>query len=166
MNPRVDLMCLKCRNATQLTRSGVRNYSWVCPDQCLESLDTGIPADEELADLQGRSPVEMMFSDKLTATQILTAKVYSPQILIHFIDCYTPGCYMQIFNKFLVPHFDNVSVLDHVLRTPIVRGDEVLKDGIPEPKMYGQLLRHLREIKSVKIQDYLTKTFGQSSVWT
>ena len=166
MNPRVDLMCLKCRNATQLTRIGVRNYSWVCPDKCLEAVDTGVPTDEELTDLQGRSPVEMMFSVNLTAIQILTAKVYSPQILIHFIDCYNPGCYMQIFNKFLVPHFDNVAVLDHVLRTPIVRGEEVLKDGIPEPKMYGQLLRHLREIKSAPIQDYLTKTFGQSSVWT
>jgi hypothetical protein len=160
MNPRVDLVCLKCGNATQLRNLQPSNYAWVCADKCLPPVDTGVPADEELADLQGRSPVEIIFSDKLSDVQIKTLKVYSPQILIHFIDCHTPGCYMQIYNKFLVPHFDNVAVLDYVLRTPIVSGEEILKNGIPEPKMFGELLMRLKDVKSTKIHDYLVKTFG------
>jgi hypothetical protein len=159
VNPRVDLICLKCGNATQLNRLQPSNYAWACSNSCLAPVDTGVPAHEELADLGGRSPVEICFAEVLNPTQILTAKVYSPQILIHFIDCHTPGCYMQIYNKFLVPHFDNVSILDYVLRTPIIRGEEVLNDGIPEPKMYGELLSRLRGIRSSKIQDYLLKTF-------
>ena len=67
---------------------------------------------------------------------------------------------MQIHNKFLVPHFDSVAVLDYVLRTPIVRGENILTDGIPEAKMYGQLLSRLQEVKSPKIQEYLLKQFG------
>ena len=67
---------------------------------------------------------------------------------------------MQIYNKFLVPHFDNVAVLDYVLRTPIVSGEEILKNGIPEPKMFGELLMRLKDVKSTKIHDYLVKTFS------
>ena len=164
MNPRVDLVCLKCGKATQLLRMPLLNYAWICDDKCLPPVDTGVPAVEEIADLEGRSPVEIIFSDKLSDVQIRTLKVYSPQVLIHFIDCYTPGCYMQIHNKFLVPHFDSVAVLDYVLRTPIVRGENILMDGIPEPKMYGQLLSRLQEVKSSKIQEYLLKQFGHRPV--
>jgi len=160
MNPRVDLVCLKCGNATQLTRTMLPNYAWACANKCLAPVDTGVTTNVELVDLQGRSPVEMIFSENLSPAQIETAKVYSPQILIHFIDCHTPGCYMQIYNKFLVPYFDNVPVLDYVLRTPIVRGEEILKDGIRQPKMYPQLFSYLKGLKSLKIQDYLLKIFG------
>jgi hypothetical protein len=162
VNPRVDLVCLKCGKATQLTHSTLPNYAWACPELCLPPIDTGVPATEELSDLDGRSPVEILFSSTLTLTQIQTAKVYAPQILIHFIDCHTPGCYEQIYRKFLVPHFDNVLLLDYVLRTSIVKGEETFKDGIPQPKMYGELLRRLGNLGSPQIRDYLLKTFSHS----
>jgi hypothetical protein len=147
-----------------MTREALPNYAWVCANKCLAPVDTGVPADEETASTNGRSPVEILFAESLSQLQIRTAKVYAPTILIHFIDCHTPGCYEQIYRKFLVPHFDSASVLDYVLRTPIIRSEEILKDGMPEPKMCAELLHRLRGIQSPRIQDYLVRRFGHMLV--
>jgi hypothetical protein len=63
------------------------------------------------------------------------------------------------FRNFLVPHFDSANVLDYVLRSPVVAGDSILEDGLPAPKMFGELLSRLRGIRSPKIQQYIAHRF-------
>jgi hypothetical protein len=96
----------------------------------------------------------------LPANWIAGAKVYALHILSHFIECTWGGCYNAIHLNFLVPHFDSTAVLDHVLRSAIVRGDTVLEDGVAAPKMFPELLFRLRGIRSPSIQQYLAHRFG------
>ena len=160
----MNLSCLSCGRALHLLQDGMTNYSWQCPEKCLPPVDTGVPVcesiDEFKRELSSYAPHNLLIRTPLSAPTILGAKVYAPQILIHFIECRWGGCYNSIYTNFLVPHFDSVSVLDHVLRTSAVLGETALKDGIPRPKMFPELLRRLRGIRSTEVQRYLGKNFG------
>lgn len=173
----------------QLVREAVTNYAWQCPNRCLPPVETGVSTSESLVPFEGAAVAgfesssassvdsrsnELMltvcslilsgsavFTKPLPPHFVPGAKVYAPHILTHFIECTRGGCYNSIYQNFLVPHFDSASVLDYVLRTPVVRGDTVFEDGIPAPRMYPELLSRLCGIRSPKIQQYLVHRFGR-----
>ena len=83
-----------------------------------------------------------------------------PFIFYHFIECTWGACYNSIFFNLLVPHLDSAAVLDYALRSPVIHGTAEVVEGVPKPKMYGQLHSRLMGVKSSIIREYLVDTFG------
>ena len=76
--------------ALVLLRSGRPNYAWVCPRQCQPAIDTGTKAGEPFDGFDGaeQGKVEFnatLFWPPLTERRVMTAKVFMPHILYHFI---------------------------------------------------------------------------------
>ncbi len=156
-------MCLKCGKALELSRDALPTYAWHCPDRCLPAVDTGVPVSENIEDFQKALTVyaahNLVISAPLTQSHITGARVYAPEILMHFIECTWGSCYNSIYLNFLVPYFSSVAVLDYVLRSPVLVGAEVMQEGVPAPKIFGDLLFRLQGVKSPEIQRYLKATF-------
>lgn len=160
----MNLDCLKCAKPMRLLREAVSNYAWQCPDLCLPPVDTGVPVTEDISGFEKEltiyAPHNLVIRPPLAANRIAGAKVYAPHILIHFIECTWGGCYNSIYENFLLPHFDSAKALDYALRSPVVRSEIVVEDGIPALKMYPELLSRLRNIRSANIKKYLAERFG------
>ena len=159
-----DLTCHACGNALLLLQTGAPNYRWGCPQNCLPALDTGVPSSEPLDELRRDESGTVEFNGShffppLTKSRVATAKVFMPKIRYHFIECTWGACYNSLYSNVLVPHLDSVAVLDYVLRSPVVRGEVILKDGNPAPKIFHELFGRLRGVQSPRIQQYLADTF-------
>lgn len=85
-----------------------------------------------------------------------------PFVLYHFVECTWGACYNSIYFNLLVPHLDSTAVLDYVLRSRVIRGIEEVADGVPKPKMYGELHSRLMGVKSPVIRQYLAAAFDTS----
>jgi hypothetical protein len=160
----VNLTCHQCGTLLVLLRTNTQNYAWKCPRHCLPAIDTGANANEPFDELDGaeQGNVEFnatLFWSPLTKRRVLTAKVFMPQILFHFIECGRFSCYNSILENVLVPHLDSVDVLDYVLKSSVVHlaGDAVI--GKTGAKIYAELHRRLNQVKSPNIRQYLAENF-------
>ena len=149
-----------------LNRETTPHYLWECPHHCLPAIDTGVYAIEKFEEFDGaeHGNVEFnatLFRPPLTHTRLQTAKIFMPQILLHFIECGRFYCHNSILTTVLVPHLDNVDALDYVLKSEVVRltgGVEIGKTGA---KIYSELLNRLNQVSSSKVRQYLTENFQQ-----
>jgi hypothetical protein len=157
--------CIKCGAELLLLREAIENYSWQCAAKCLPTIDTGVAVGTSLACFE-RDAIKdgeistPFFTRPVPSSHLSGAKVYLPFILYHFIECNYAACYNSIYQNLLVPHLDSISVLDYVLRTPVVEGFSESLKGIPQPKMFSELYFRLLNVKSPVIQQYLNDTFG------
>jgi len=156
--------CLKCSGELSLLREGLANYSWQCASKCLPPIDTGVALSEDIipfeqAGLKDNEIFTPLFTRPLPMHLVAGAKVYMPFVLYHFIECTRGACYNSIYFNLLVPHLDSVSVLDYVLRSPVVHGDSEISADIPRPKMFDDLCSRLKAVKSPVIQRYLAENF-------
>jgi hypothetical protein len=146
-------------------RTPTPHYTWSCPRQCLPEIDTGANANDPFDEIDGAEQGNFEFNatlfwPPLTQRRVLTAKVFMPHILYHFIECGRFSCYNSILENVLVPHLDSVAVLDYVLKSPVVHpaaGDVVV--GKTGAKIYGELGHRLNQVKSPIIRKYLAENF-------
>jgi len=123
-----------------------------------------VPATADIAPFQQAivraGKVDFSFCARpLIPSHLPGAKVYTPQILIHFIECTWAGCYNSIYTTFLSPHLDSPAVLDYVLRSQVISVTKDIVTGSTGAKIYGDLLLRLRGVKSPSIRRYLDDTF-------
>ncbi|WP_338359833.1 hypothetical protein [Yeosuana marina] len=78
-------------------------------------------------------------------------------ILKHFIECDKGWHYNAIFKSLIKPYLDNPLVLDFVLKSHAIKGNEI--SGNSGAKIYAELLRRLEQVDSPKIKNYLKKEF-------
>lgn len=158
------LMCHTCANPLLLLRTGVPNYSWKCPKDCILIIDTGVSITETLDDLPPDESGTVEFSAShffppLTKSRIATAKVYMAQILYHFIECSWGGCYNSLYFNILVPYLDSPVIVDYVLRSSIVHDETDARIGKTGAKIYPELHGRLQGVKSARIHEYLYENF-------
>jgi hypothetical protein len=164
MNPK----CLKCGGELLLLKENVPTYSWQCANKCMPLVDTGVALSEdinpfELVGIKDGKVFEPFFTRPLHSSHIPGAKVYMPFVLYHFIECTWGACYNSIYLNLLVPHLNSVSVLDYVLRSPVVQSDSQFAEDSSQPKMYGNLYSRLLGVESTDIKKYLAETFRTRS---
>jgi hypothetical protein len=147
----------------QLLRDKTPNYAWRCSDQCLPSVDTGVSVSESITEFENRlaayAPHTLVLAPNLSQGMVSGGRVYALHILSHFIECSWGGCYNSIYSNFFVFYFESVTVLDYVLRSPVVGGEVVIKNGVPEPRIFGELYSRLNGIQSHKVREYLKEKF-------
>ena len=90
---------------------------------------------------------------------VLTAKVFMPHILYHFIECGRFSCYNSILTNVLVPHLDSVAVLDYILKGAIVKPTQDVAVGKTGARIYTELWHRLNHVESAKIRKYLAENF-------
>lgn len=161
------LLCLSCAAPIVLIRSGIINYSWVCPNGCKPLIDTGVVLDESIDSLQPDESGSVEFNAShffppLTKSRIATAKVFMPQILMHFIECTWGGCYNALYLNILVPYLDSPQALDYVLRGPIIQKSPGSIIGKTGAQIYPELLSRLQRVESPIIKNYLFENFGKN----
>jgi len=159
--------CLKCGSVLELLNEGVLNYSWQCRGQCLPPIDTGVAISEDLAPferdgIRDRNIDHSFLASPLADSHAPGAKAYMPFILHEYISCTYGPCFSSMHENVLVPYLDSTSVLDYVLRSPVVYSASEARDrnDIPRPKVYPELFTWLMRVKSSAIQQYLVRTFG------
>ena len=163
----MKLTCHKCGTPLVLLRTNTPNYTWACPHHCLPAIDTGANASEPFDEFDGAEQGDVEFNatlfwPPLTQRRVLTAKVFMSQILLHFIECGRFPCYNSILTNVLMPHLDNVDVLDYVLKSPIVHpaGDVVI--GKSGATIYAELRHRLNQVISAKVRQYIAENFQMS----
>lgn len=164
LNLKVNLTCHQCGTLLVLLRTNIPHYAWECPHHCLPAIDTGANTSESFDAFDGaeQGNVEFnatLFWPPLTQQRLLTAKVFMPHILYHFIECGRFPCYNSILTNVLVPHLDSVDVLDYVLKSPIVHPAGDVMAGKTGARIYAELRHRLNQVKSTKIRQYLADTF-------
>jgi hypothetical protein len=148
-------------------RTGVPNYSWKCPKDCVAKIDTGVPIGELLDELRPDESGNVEynashFPPPLTESRVATAKVYMAQILQHFIACSWGGCYNSLYFNVIVPFLDSPDIVDYVLRSPVVQESAGTMVGKTGAKIYPELRHKLQSVKSENIHAYLAENFGTS----
>lgn len=159
-----ELLCHICATPLILSRTNTLSYQWLCPNNCLAPIDTGVPTSAEFDELK---PDELglvefnasHFFPPMTSKRIATAKVFMPQILYHFIECAWGGCYNSLYLNVLVPHLDSPQALDYVLRSFAVHQDSTVCIGKSGAKVYPELLTRLQRVNSKSVRDYLAENF-------
>ena len=160
----MNLMCHECGSLLVLLRKDTPCYAWECPRRCLPSIDTGAETSEPFDEFDGAEQGNIEFNatlfwPPLTRRRVLTAKVFMPHILYHFIECSRCSCDSSILTNVLVPHLDCVEVLDYVLRSPVVHPTADVVVGITGAQIYAELWHRLDQVKSPKIRQYLAENF-------
>jgi len=163
----VNLTCHKCGILLVLVRTNTPHYAWQCPQHCLPSIDTGADANERFDEFDGaeQGNVEFnatLFWPPLTQRRVLTAKVFMPHILLHFIECRRFSCYNSILTNVLAPHLDSIDVLDYVLKSPVVRPAGDMAIGRSGARIYAELRHRLDQVSSKKVRQYLAENFQPS----
>jgi hypothetical protein len=162
-----ELTCHTCGTPLLLMRTGGPNYRWQCPKNCLPAIDTGVPTDEPIDQLQPDESGTVEFNAShfvppLTGRRISTAKVFMAQILYHFIECTRGGCYNSLYFSVLVPHLDCPEIVDYVLRSSVVQGGIGVSVGKTGAKLYPELRARLQSVASSRIHKYLAVNFSSS----
>lgn len=163
----MKLTCHQCGTLLVLLRTNTPRYAWECPRHCLPAIDTGVNASEPFDEFEGaeQGNVEFnatLFWPPLSQPRVLTAKVFMPQILYHFIECRRFSCYNSILTNVLVPHLDCVDVVDYVLRSPVVHTAVDVPVGKTGARIYTELWHRLNQVESTKIRQYLAENFRVS----
>ncbi len=163
----MKLACHHCGTELRLLREGVPNYAWECPNRCLPAVDTGVPATEQIAsfDRAASQGIHRIYPECLSPidrSSIPGAKVYMPHLLLHFIECRRGGCYNRIYLHCLVPHLDSPQVVDYVLRSSVIYDSPDCITGTTGAKIYSELLRQLRAVKSSVTHKYLRDTVDRT----
>ena len=101
---------------------------------------------------------EILFSDALKDESYI--KIAMPMILEHFIGCTLGRCCTNIYQRFILPHFDSPKLLQDTLLSGIInqdRGNVITSEsGIP---IFYELFKILYTVKSVAIRRYLEQEF-------
>ena len=95
-------------------------------------------------------------------TVISEIKSQMVNILKHFIECDKGWHYNTLFKSLLKPYLDNPLVLDFVLKSKAIRGNEI--NGNSGAKIYPELLRRLEQVDSPKIKNYLKTEFKTTAI--
>ena len=130
-------------------------------------IDTGVNASEPFDELDDGEQGDFEFNatlfwPPLTQRRVSTAKVFMPQILLHFIECGRFSCYNSILANVLIPYLDNVDIVDYVLKSPIVNPATDVVIGKSGAKIYAELRYRLNQVSSCKVRQYLTENFQTS----
>ena len=79
-------------------------------------------------------------------------------ILKHFIECDKGWHYNTMFKSLIKPHLDNPLVLDFVLKSDAIKGNEII--GSSGTKIYPELIDSLNKVNDIKIKEYLKQEFN------
>lgn len=86
-------------------------------------------------------------------------KANMEQILIHYIGCTWGACYNTKFKELIQPYFDDVKLLDKILRSDIIKERSNVVKGKTGARIFISLLFELRKCNSIEIKEYLLREF-------
>lgn len=81
-------------------------------------------------------------------------------ILRHYIGCTWGVCYNTKFNELIKPYFDDVELLDKILRADIIKDRANVITGKSGARIFDSLLFELSKCDSAEIRQYLNSEFG------
>ena len=94
------------------------------------------------------------------ASAVLLIKSNMDKILEHYIGCTWGACYNTKFKELIQPHFDDVKLLDKILRSDLIKERANVIVGKTGARIFDSLLFELRQCKSDKIRNYLYDEFS------
>ena len=95
---------------------------------------------------------------ELAAVQFIKANM--EKILEHYIVCTWGACYNTKFKELIQPYFDDVKLLDKILRSDLIKEGANVSVGKTGARIFDHLLFELRQCNNVEIKSYLNKEFS------
>jgi hypothetical protein len=95
-----------------------------------------------------------------TETELIEfIKTNMEAILVHYIGCTWGACYNTKFKELIKPYFDDVQLLDKILRSDLIKERPNVQKGRSGARIFDSLLFQLRQCESPEIRQYLFKEF-------
>ena len=95
---------------------------------------------------------------EMAAVQFIKANM--EKILEHYIVCTWGACYNTKFKELIQPYFDDVKLLDKILRSDLIKEGANVSVGKTGARIFDHLLFELRQCNSLEIKSYLNKEFS------
>jgi hypothetical protein len=81
------------------------------------------------------------------------------RILLHYIECTWGACYTTKFRELIQPYFNDVALLDKILRSDAIKEKWNVIEGKTGAKIYKDLYWELLKCKDSSIAEYLRTEF-------
>lgn len=154
------MICPKCRNKLILkfnpSYKGSYSFYWECTANPQCNYQTKYVVPENRIDFTADFDPKKINTNELNLDNEYTVQMV--ETLTHFIICGWGAHYMFLFDTIIKDHLKDKNVLDYVLKSNIIK-DKVVIVGVRGARIFPDLLKMLRQVNSVEIQEYLDREF-------
>ena len=134
-------------------------FNWHCPN-CNKITLHKSQIEIDFVNDDFKSIVESLINKMIAERETIINEIKSQMvnILKHFIECDKGWHYNAMFKSLIKPYLDNPLVLDFVLKSDAIKGNEIT--GNSGAKIYPELLDSLKKVDDIKIKEYLKQEFN------